>query len=30
MSDLANGVFLGLMAFTLPLAVYVMTTGGLV
>jgi hypothetical protein len=29
MRDIANGVFLGLMAFTLPLAIYVMTTGGL-
>lgn len=29
MNDIANGVFLGICAFTLPLAVYVMTTGGL-
>jgi len=30
MRDLASGVFLGLCGITFPLAVYVMTTGGLV
>lgn len=29
MRDIANGVFLGFMAFTVPLMIYVMSTGGL-
>lgn len=29
MRDIANGVFLGFMAFTVPLCIYVVSTGGL-
>ena len=30
MNEFIKGAFLGLMAFTLPLCIYVATTGGLV
>ena len=29
MRDIANGVFLGLCGFTIPLMIYVINTGGL-